>query len=341
MAFRKIDPRIWDDERFVDLTAIQKLFWFYILTGPHATSLPGLWIVGIGELVDGLRFPDRSVREALAVLEGTGMLIHNPRVRLVRVPNAPKYNRPENARVLRAWFRLWQSIPDCQQKFDHLASLQAAVSSPTPKDEADDAVDQPLGGAWMSTFGSVTVPRSYSAPFGFTPGRVREPLANSSIATALLSGSSDLLSADQIPEDPRGHRAREASAIGNSKNHDVAAIVAHLRTLPRCEPLATERQALLFAGRVHASGIPLANALEALSDGAYKAETDREQDGRARSRTELAAFLMGCVGRAPRSVVAKGANGHHSAPAVQRGGGDRVEAEARSKALVVPEGEDF
>jgi len=303
MAFRKIDPRIWDDERFVDLTAVQKLFWFYILTGPHATSLPGLWIVGIGELVDGLRFPDRSVREALSVLEGTGMLIHNPRLRLIRVPNAPKYNRPENARVLKSWFRLWQSIPDCQQKFDHLASLQASMSAPAPKDDAesDDVAAQPLMATWLATFGSLTVPRCYTVPFGFTPGRVREPLANSSTATALLSssGSSDLISAEQIPVTARA-----------SQDHAVAAILAHLRALPRCGDFATQKQAALFAGRIHASGIPLENALEALTDGAFKSETEREQQGRVRTRNELAAFLMGCVGRAPRvAVERRGANG--------------------------------
>jgi hypothetical protein len=304
MAYRKIDPRLWDDERFVDLTTVQKLLWLYLLTGPHTTSLPGLWIVGIGELVDGLRLPDKAVREALSVLEGTGMLIHNPRVRLVRVPNAPKYNRPENARVLKAWFRLWQSIPDCQQKFDHLASLRDSIAAPVPRDEADDAsAAPPLGAAWATLFGSVTVPRGYTAPFGFGSRTVRERDANSSTALAFVSsGSLDPISAE-IPE------VLGSAREGDGLDQTTSVIMAHLRTLPRCEVLATPRQASLFAGRVHAGGILLANALEALTDGAFKAETDREQ-GRVRTRQELAGFLMGCVGRARATAPRR--NGHDS-----------------------------
>jgi hypothetical protein len=324
MAYRKIDPRLWDDERFVGLTAVQKLFWLYVLTGPHATSLPGLWIVGIGELVDGLRFPERSVREALAVLEGAGMLIHNPRVRLIRVPNAPKYNRPENARVLKAWFRLWQSIPDCQQKFDHLTSLQSAVSAPASAEDAEDTA--PLGATWLATFGALTVPRGYTLPDGFASGRVREPLANGSIAPALVSGSLDLLSAE-IPEGTV--TAREPEGVDDA----AAAVLGCLRALPRCEALATPRQAAIFAGRIHAGGIPIANALEALTDGAFKSESEREQ-GRVRTRNELVAFLMGCVGRASRGAARNGKPAE-----VQRSGWSREDA-ARNKPATA-EGDGF
>lgn len=326
MAYRKIDPRLWDDERFVELTAVQKLVWLYVLTGPHTTSLPGLWIVGIGELVDGLRFPNKSIREALSVLEGTGMLVYNPHYRLIRVPNAPKYNRPDNARVLKSWFRLWQEIPDCQQKFDHLGSLQQCITMPA-KDSEEEQSAAPLTSAWLALFGSVPVPRGFSAPPGFTSGQVREPLAKGSTALAFVpvpvsesSGSLDPLSADPDPEvtgTARAHTDRDADAIA-----------ARLRALPHCEPLATPRQASLFAGRIHTSGIPLENALEALTDGAFKAESERE-GGRVRTRNELAAFLMGCVGRAPRGR----ANGATHAGSVQRGGWSREDAERRQAEL--------
>ena len=47
MSYRKIDPRMWDDERFATLTQPTKLVWMLILTGPHTTPLPGLCNVGV------------------------------------------------------------------------------------------------------------------------------------------------------------------------------------------------------------------------------------------------------------------------------------------------------
>lgn len=42
MKYRKIDPRIWNDEKFRNLSDKGKLFFLFVLTHPHMTSLGGM-----------------------------------------------------------------------------------------------------------------------------------------------------------------------------------------------------------------------------------------------------------------------------------------------------------
>lgn len=152
MSYRKIDPRMWDDERFATLSQPTKLVWLLILTGPHTTPLPGLSNVGVAALAESSRYDGDTVSRGLVELSRAGMVEFNPTCRVLRVPNAPKYNPCSNPKVLKGWFSLFKSVPDCAEKFRHLASLRAAI----PADEAwADA-------AWAATFGSVAIPARYA-----------------------------------------------------------------------------------------------------------------------------------------------------------------------------------
>lgn len=152
MSYRKIDPRMWDDERFATLSQPTKLVWLLILTGPHTTPLPGLSNVGVAALAESSRYDADTVSRALAELSRAGMVEFNQTCRVLRVPNAPKYNPCSNPKVLKGWFSIFKSVPDCTEKFRHLASLRAAIPAEEPWANA----------AWAATFGSVAIPPRYA-----------------------------------------------------------------------------------------------------------------------------------------------------------------------------------
>lgn len=151
MSYRKVDPRMWDDERFVLLSPEAKLMWLCILTGPQTTALPGLSSCGIATLSEVSRYGIDTVSKAIAELVASGMVRFNQTCRVLSVPNAPRYNPCANAKVLKGWFSLWKNIPECAEKYDHLARLRLSI----------EPVEQWAEVAWGATFGTVSVPSRY------------------------------------------------------------------------------------------------------------------------------------------------------------------------------------
>lgn len=151
MSYRKIEPRMWDDERFAPLSKDAKLAWLCILTGPHTTPLPGLFVCGIATLSESLRDDIDTVSKAVNELCGAGLVRFNATTRVMQVPNAPKYNPCANPKVLKGWFTVWKGVPDCVEKYAHVARVRAAL------DESQAWVKD----AWSATFGTVKVPTRY------------------------------------------------------------------------------------------------------------------------------------------------------------------------------------
>lgn len=151
MSYRKVDTRLWDDERVAPLSALAKLTWLCLLTGPHTTGLPGLYSCGLATLSESMREGIDTVSKAVADLVATGMVQFNPTVRVVRVPNAPRYNPCANEKVLKGWFALWKSVPDCAEKFAHIERLRDSLDHSSPW----------VAKGWAGTFGTVSVPERY------------------------------------------------------------------------------------------------------------------------------------------------------------------------------------
>lgn len=160
MAYRKIDPSMWDDDLMIDLPTVEQRFlWVYLLCGPHTTPLPGLFTATAGGIAEGLRIPFGNVSEGLAELVRRGRIQVDERRRLIRVVNAPRYNLPENGNVLRSWWALYKTIPESPLKTAHLVSMEAAISG-----QKQDVLT-----AWAETFGTipkpwVNVPETLSIP---------------------------------------------------------------------------------------------------------------------------------------------------------------------------------
>lgn len=185
MPYRKIEPKLWDDENLADLDVTHKLVWLYILTGPHTTSLPGLWVVGPASMAEGLRLPVATVVTCLNTLRTRGRIDWDPVARLLRVRNAPRHNCAENKGQVISWWNQWVDLPDCKLKYAHIDSIREGALAPRPRE------------AWHETFGNVDIQSELSRFANEIRTRSeRDP----NLAPVSLSGSDqDLSSGSQIP----------------------------------------------------------------------------------------------------------------------------------------------
>lgn len=167
MPYRKIEPKLWDDELIADLDRDTKLVWVYLLTGKHTTSLPGLWIATTLIIADGLRAPVEVVEKALVELERLGRIVRDQRRRLIRVPKSPRHNPADNARVVKGWWNQWADLPDCALKYEHIASLRDGVDG------------EKTTAAWDEYFGKIDVVREL-ARFANQARTRQESFANDS-----------------------------------------------------------------------------------------------------------------------------------------------------------------
>ena len=124
--YRKVDPRVWDDDTFVDFDDLKRTLWLLLLTGPAVDAVPGLQVGGAASLAETLRRPVEPIGERLGELLREGLVNLDSRARLIRIPNAPKYNEPDNPNQVTGWFRAWESIPESPLKYDHIDSIREA-----------------------------------------------------------------------------------------------------------------------------------------------------------------------------------------------------------------------
>jgi hypothetical protein len=128
--FRKIDLRLWGDEKFRRLSRpgpnAQTLF-IYLITGPHTTALPGLSGVGEAALAEALDWPVHALRKAMVELIELGMVKFDRAARVVWVPNVIKYNSPQSPNVVRGWRPAWDEIPECDLRREARQVLGQAV----------------------------------------------------------------------------------------------------------------------------------------------------------------------------------------------------------------------
>lgn len=175
--YQPLDPRMHDDDKFIDLSDSQQMLWVTILTGPQTNACPGIWIGGVGTLAEIRRRPYEEVAADLAVLEQLGMVEMDSRHRVMRVPRAPRYQDLRNADQLRSWKKGWDTIPECDAKYRHAISLREAV------------VRNEKGAGWWDTvFGTVldtvsdTVPPHCDPPSGTGAGSGIPPLTPPAVA---------------------------------------------------------------------------------------------------------------------------------------------------------------
>lgn len=139
--YRKIDPRIWNDARFRDLSDRGKLAFLFILTHPHMTSL-GAMRGSLSGLATELGWSEKAFREAFGEALAKGMLEHGEKASFVGVPNFLRYNGPESPNVVKSWVAALDLIPECELKCRLLQRVRAFA----------DGLSEAFGKALAETF---------------------------------------------------------------------------------------------------------------------------------------------------------------------------------------------
>ncbi len=119
MRYRSIYVRIWGDEKFRSLSSLkpsaQGLF-LYLLTNPNTTSIPGLYRAGAAAMAEELGWSIEGFKGALNELTQHGLVIADLDSRVIFIPNAIKYNKPQSPNVIKSWRSHWDEIPECELK---------------------------------------------------------------------------------------------------------------------------------------------------------------------------------------------------------------------------------
>jgi len=128
--YRKIEVRMWGDEKFRHLTQIQPCgqgLWVFLLTGPHTGPIPGLFRAGRAAMAEELDWSVEAFEEAFGEVFRQGMAKADWKAKVVWIPNAINCNRPESPNVVLSWGGEWDLIPECDLKREAYEALKASI----------------------------------------------------------------------------------------------------------------------------------------------------------------------------------------------------------------------
>ncbi|MEX0385839.1 hypothetical protein [Spiribacter onubensis] len=111
--YRKIDTRIWNDEKFNELSDDAKLVFFMVLTHPNMTAL-GAMRHTIAGLAEEMGWSTEGFREAFREASLKGMIEHDPKASVIALPNFIRYNGPESPNVVKAWSTALDLLPESE-----------------------------------------------------------------------------------------------------------------------------------------------------------------------------------------------------------------------------------
>ena len=113
--YRKIDPRIWNDQKFRQLSNNGKLVFFMLLTHPSMTAL-GAMRATLPGLAAEMGWTLEAFQKAFSEANQKGMADHDESACMVALPNFLKYNPPASPNVIKAWAGSVDLLPECKLK---------------------------------------------------------------------------------------------------------------------------------------------------------------------------------------------------------------------------------
>lgn len=139
--YRKIDPRIWNDDKFSSLSHEAQRIFFFVLTHPSMTAL-GAFRISKAGMADELGLEPKGFAKPFQELLNKGLVLYDERGFLVFAKNFLKYNAPENPNVIKGWAGALDLLPECPLL---VTVLQTAKTSAAATDAGSKAFDTSLG----------------------------------------------------------------------------------------------------------------------------------------------------------------------------------------------------
>ena len=124
--YRAIHCRIWNDDKFPQLSPIAKLVFFHLLTTPMGSPF-GLFKSGLAGLAEEARLPLEAYREAFQEAFLKGLAKQCKSTLLVWVPNVIRYNPPQSPNVVKSWGKIFHELPDGNLKAECYQQLKIFI----------------------------------------------------------------------------------------------------------------------------------------------------------------------------------------------------------------------
>lgn len=127
--YRKIDTRIWNDERFREFSDNGKLAFMFLLTHPSMTCLGAMRATFDG-LAAELGWTPDAIRHAMSYAILAGMIEVDEKAAFIALRNWLKYNKPEGPNSIKGgWVEALDLIPECPGKKQVIARCCAYLAS--------------------------------------------------------------------------------------------------------------------------------------------------------------------------------------------------------------------
>ncbi len=128
--YRKIETRLWADKKFCELSSLKpsgQALWLYLLTAPQPGPMPGLLCKGRAAFAEELGWSQKAFDKAFTEIEEQGMVKADFNARLVWIPNAIRYNFPENPNVVKSWGDEYKILPECDLLCEAMEAFKSAI----------------------------------------------------------------------------------------------------------------------------------------------------------------------------------------------------------------------
>lgn len=126
--YRKVDPKIWNDEKFSRLSDGGKLCFLFLLTHPHLTPL-GAMRATLPGLTAELGWTEKAFRKAFREAFLKGMVKVDENAHFLSLPRFLKYNQPESPNVVKSWGKCLDDIPECALKNELLQNVKGFLEA--------------------------------------------------------------------------------------------------------------------------------------------------------------------------------------------------------------------
>ena len=123
MSYAKVErEHLWNDETFRAWPEHARMLWIYLLSCPSGNSF-GYFRLRDGEILDHLQWSHRQLKRAWEPILRDKKVFRDVARNVVFLPNACRFNRPDNPNVLKSWEKLINSVPSSALREQFIAAL--------------------------------------------------------------------------------------------------------------------------------------------------------------------------------------------------------------------------
>lgn len=126
--YRKIDTRIWNDQKFISLSDDAKFVFMLLLTHQHLTPI-GAMRTTVSGLASEMRWEFKRFNVAFNEIIKLNMVRFDEASSYLWLPNFLKYNRPESPNVVKSWEDILDYLPECALLNEMITKVASMVST--------------------------------------------------------------------------------------------------------------------------------------------------------------------------------------------------------------------